>query len=1316
MRHILRNLLSGIALCLLALTSQDALAGDALAKYKLNLGDPSVCKIYYMRGGNYQALEPLKIGVDEDGNDIMAEPYTRIQYAYDGKFTDCRGIESTNVGDYDGENFVAPNQGFLIFDFGEKGIDFQKIVLYNDGYYQRHQQGTVFVAFAGPTAEGDFTEDCVEAKYKKEQFETANTKLLRTNGSNQSFSSVVTNVNNWMTGTENPSENEPGYYSTTLKAGNHAKYRYVAVYDWSNYFYLSEVEIYGVLLKNSTYNDKQLDLERGIAEAQAYADEFAMSNPDALSELQATIATAQALLDGNVTDEAQLAEAGANLTAATEAFMGNITYKLGENEFYCTITTASQENGLKLASEKTTVGNYTGYVLQSCLPDEAVSFSVAKSDVVNGQQAYQLSTADGVVIQTGSTLMLVDAKQVTESNPAKFVFTMRYSEGDDALYDLKAGNYFYYLADDGSLSTTEEFPEYESFEEIIPYTFMLTPSEYQKNEEEAAVNFKGWEFNEAAKKVTDEYGDKFGLNAGNIVEGWRLNKWRMYTRVGQTDGIMTISVDNPYYANEDTLAQTPLVPAIDENSILTSANNGAGICRENGQYANKASRDPIDQVRDSTYLVILNPIYCPYIAIKMAPTDESVDLSSWSFSFFIKKGGVEPKLTIANAAGHKGDVYYWRLTDCGYTVGQVGYSAQYMGISNAFQSTKQALMFDWIRPYESVDEIPEESFTAEQIAAVVASLPESPVYEAPQYEVKKVQYLGQYIKAMNSANGDLTEVYLDPIKQLTDGDVVTTLTSGTSDVYYVLAIPEAIRKFQSLKVYYKNSGNDYSTNVFFYTSDELDIASDNFANYVPNCGGLWQHTAFSGSVENDAANSVVTITNTNKENVAYIALRGDNAGNPLNATEIELYYYDDGTFEDKPGEEQQPKEVIKVKYLADFMKAYNGDNGDETATYTTQIGELTDGNTDAVLTNGRANVYYVIALPEGLKDFQSFKVYYNTADGGNEYATNVLFYTADDLDVTKDAYGNYVFNGGGLWQHTSFNGAIDKNESERSVTFSNTNGEKFTYIAVRGDNGGNPLTATEIELYYVEGNYEEAERIDDVNYWTLSTNWVSSRNGGTVTVADNVMTATAGSDNAKRCDIKNPTESFYLGDHKIVFYVAVPTAVASGVTQNYNDMKFGYTTTVAAFSETAVVNEQHLRGNASNTEYTIGEEGYLVYFDLSARNANVAYYQGDSGNKFDGATKDNFRAALTEATNLTISNPNFTLIGSDATNFTITRMGSAKNLEALLAELNGSGDGISGIDSEKSAVSGIFDLQGRRISKPTAAGVYIINGKKVFVK
>ena len=1315
MRNILRNLLSAITVCLFALTSQDALAGDALAKYKLNLSDPDVCKVYYMRGGNYQAQEALKIGVDEGGNDVFAEPYPRLQYLFDGKFIDCRGIESTNVGDYDGENFVGANQGFVVFDFGEKGIDLQKIVLHNDGYYQRHQQGSIFVAFAGPTADGDFTEDCVEARYQKNNYETAKTKLLRTDGSNQSFSSIVTNDNRWMTGTENPSENEPGYYATTVKAGNHIKYRYVAIYDWSNYFYLSEVEIYGVLLKNSTYSDKQLDLERAIAEAQAYVTEFGMSDPTAVSGLKATIAEAQALLDGNEADENKLAEAGTKLITATEQFMSDITYKLGDNEFYCAITTASQEYGLKLASEKTTVGNYTGYVLQSCLPAEAISFSVSKSDVISGQQSYQLATADGVVIQNGSTLMLVDANQVTASNPAKFVFTMRYSDGENALYDLKAGNFFYYLAEDGTLAFTTEFPEYESFEEIIPYTFMLTPAEYKKDPEEAAVNFKGWEFNDAAKNVTDEFGDKFGLNAGSIVDGWRLNKWRMYTRVGQVNGVMTVSVNNPYYAVEDTLAQTPLVPAIDENSALTSANNGTGICRENGKYSSQASRDPIDQVRDSTYLEILNPIYCPYLAVKLSGTDENVDLSGWSFTFFIKKGGIEPQLTLANAAGHKGDVYYWRLTDCGFTVGQVGYSAQYMGMNTAFQSTKQAVMIDWIRPYESIDAIPEESFTAAEKEAVVATLPDNPVYEAPEFEVKKVEYLGQYIKAMNSSNADLTEAYVDAIAQLTDGDVATTLSAGTSDVYYVLAIPEAIRKFQSVKVYYKNSGNDYSTNVFFYTTDELNVTADTYGNYVPNCGGLWQHTAFSGAAENDGTNSVVTFTNTNKEAITFLALRGDNANNPLNATEIELYYYDDGNFEDKPGEGQETKKTAKVKYLADYMTAVNANNGDETETYAAQIATLTDGDYTATLTAGTSDIYYVIAVPEAIQAFQSLKVFYKNS--GNDYSTNVFFYTADELNVTADTYGNYVPNGGGLWQHTGFSGAVEKDEANSVVTFTNTTKEAIKYIAVRGDNASNPLNATELELYYFDdGSFNEPTRIDDVNYWAANSNWVSTRKDGSVTVnADGTMTANAGSDNNKRADIKNATDEFYLADHKVVFYVAEPTAAASGVTQNYGDMKFGYTATVAAFNEKAVVNEQLLRGNASATEIPV-DGGYLVYFDLSSRNPDVAYFIGDSGNKFDGATKDSYRAALNEVKDLTISALNFTLIGSGATGFNISKMGSAKDVQTLLSAFQGGEDAIESVESSRTPVIAIFDLQGRRVSKPTKRGIYIVNGKKVVMK
>ena len=122
--------------------------------------------------------------------------------------------------------------------------------------------------------------------------------------------------------------------------------------------------------------------------------------------------------------------------------------------------------------------------------------------------------------------------------------------------------------------------------------------------------------------------------------------------------------------------------------------------------------------------------------------------------------------------------------------------------------------------------------------------------------------------------------------------------------------------------------------------------------------------------------------------------------------------------------------------------------------------------------------------------------------------------------------------------------------------------------------------------------------------------------------------------------------------------------------------------------------------------------GYLVYFDLSARNANVAYYFGDSGNKFDGATKDSFRAALVEANDLTISVPNITLIGTDATDFNIAKMGSAKDVETLIRTITS----ISNVTKVNVPVNAIFDLQGRRVSEPKAPGIYIINGKKIFVK
>ena len=79
---------------------------------------------------------------------------------------------------------------------------------------------------------------------------------------------------------------------------------------------------------------------------------------------------------------------------------------------------------------------------------------------------------------------------------------------------------------------------------------------------------------------------------------------------------------------------------------------------------------------------------------------------------------------------------------------------------------------------------------------------------------------------------------------------------------------------------------------------------------------------------------------------------------------------------------------------------------------------------------------------------------------------------------------------------------------------------------------------------------------------------------------------------------------------------------------------------------------------------------------------------------------------------MTISVPNITLIGTDATDFNIAKMGSAKDVETLIRTITS----ISNVTKVNVPVNAIFDLQGRRVSEPKAPGIYIINGKKIFVK
>ena len=72
----------------------------------------------------------------------------------------------------------------------------------------------------------------------------------------------------------------------------------------------------------------------------------------------------------------------------------------------------------------------------------------------------------------------------------------------------------------------------------------------------------------------------------------------------------------------------------------------------------------------------------------------------------------------------------------------------------------------------------------------------------------------------------------------------------------------------------------------------------------------------------------------------------------------------------------------------------------------------------------------------------------------------------------------------------------------------------------------------------------------------------------------------------------------------------------------------------------------------------------------------------------------------------------YTLKESDAVYEELAHV--AKNIEIILTYTNGE-TGVIEVKTENGKVKTIYDLQGRKIEKPTK-GIYIINGKKTFIK
>ncbi|MGN0282444.1 MAG: hypothetical protein ACI4B3_09115 [Prevotella sp.] len=234
---------------------------------------------------------------------------------------------------------------------------------------------------------------------------------------------------------------------------------------------------------------------------------------------------------------------------------------------------------------------------------------------------------------------------------------------------------------------------------------------------------------------------------------------------------------------------------------------------------------------------------------------------------------------------------------------------------------------------------------------------------------------------------------------------------------------------------------------------------------------------------------------------------------------------------------------------------------------------------------------------------------------------------------------------------------------------------------------------------------ELPEPVAAMDYWTLTDSWKSTRTNGAVTVSGDALEITSGSDNLKRGDIKNTAETFRLDANKVVFYEIACTA--TGVTTNAKDRKLTFKVNVGSCDY--IVEQFMYQG----TE-TLSNGHELVYFDLS----NLEKYPGtimykdaiSSDNKLDTDAKTAAGSEIAALAATSLTNVGFTLIGTGDTNFTIYKMGSAKDVDTMKSAY-GLPTGINGVNAAEQDDAPAYDLRGVRTN--STKGLIIKGGKKI---
>jgi len=444
---------------------------------------------------------------------------------------------------------------------------------------------------------------------------------------------------------------------------------------------------------NDLRSDNQLILNSALYYANKSLQNYSHTDPKYLDVYQSAFNSALAIYQSTAPNndktstewlawDATIAQAVTDLATAKATFLKGIAAKLTTP--YNIIKTGNGEAELMIGAEKTinTIlcklitlggqGNGTPFVM------------VKNTATVNGQAAYTLSNATGRICVVKDTLVLVPTAKIASATPALFVFSNR-ADDEYPAYDIYVNGKFLYLnSATGKLAFATEIPDGE-ISELGAYLFDIAPATYDASgDDQTKPLFTGWEFENGA------------------LDAWRTNNYRPFGKIAnivrQEKGCALLDVAPTYYAGIDTLKTTIL-----NTDFSVSGGVGTLYCREDGKYPNAAKLEPT--VRDSSNIIWTNAYQKRYLAMKMAATDTIVKLNS--LLFFAVKSIDEITFTKANMAGQKGDVMYWDMLALGVPYGVKGWSCQYLSLTGYTSDTQRA-MIDWIRPYTTIEEIPNE--------------------------------------------------------------------------------------------------------------------------------------------------------------------------------------------------------------------------------------------------------------------------------------------------------------------------------------------------------------------------------------------------------------------------------------------------------------------------------------------------------------------------------------------------------------------------------------------------------------------------------